>query len=286
VPPLVSFVLETKRGYCQHYAGAMTLMLRLLGVPARVAAGFTSGAYDEKKHEWLVTDHEAHTWVEVYFPGYGWLPFDPTPGRGSFDARYSSVSAAFDASDFRDPSLSNLLGTSRTIESIRRQQGRPGQESAAGLSGSAGAAGGAAGAVRDHGPSLLLLVALVLGGAYVLVALVKAGARRVRFATRDPRALAGACRRDLVGFLADQGIELPPSATLAELGERVEHDYAVDTGTFVRSATLARFGPPGEAATSVARARRELRRIRREIRRQLSFVGRVRGVVSLRSLTT
>ena len=115
---------------------------------------------------------------------------------------------------------------------------------------------------------------------------MKAGARRVRFATRDPRALAGACRRDLVGFLADQGSELPPSATLAELGARVEHDYAVDASTFVRATTLARFGRPDEAAAAVARARRELRRIRGEIRRQLSFVSRVRGVVSLRSLTT
>ncbi|MDQ3859235.1 MAG: DUF3488 and transglutaminase-like domain-containing protein, partial [Actinomycetota bacterium] len=81
VPPLVAF-LENKRGYCQHFAGAMALMLRYLGIPARVAAGFTSGQYDEDENEWTVTDHNAHTWVEVYFPGNGWVPFDPTPNRG------------------------------------------------------------------------------------------------------------------------------------------------------------------------------------------------------------
>ena len=52
------------------------------GRPARVAAGFTSGKYDADKRDWTVTDHDAHAWVEVWFRGWGWLPFDPTPSRG------------------------------------------------------------------------------------------------------------------------------------------------------------------------------------------------------------
>ena len=99
-PALVQFVTQTKRGYCQHFAGAMALMLRYLGIPARVAAGFTSGSYDADSHEWTVTDHEAHDWVEVYFPGWGWIPFDPTPGRGTLDARYSSTSPEFTGREF------------------------------------------------------------------------------------------------------------------------------------------------------------------------------------------
>ncbi len=59
--------LRTKQGYCQHYAGAMALMLRYLGVPARVAAGFSSGTYDGGSGTWTVTDHDAHAWVEVWF---------------------------------------------------------------------------------------------------------------------------------------------------------------------------------------------------------------------------
>ena len=97
VPPLAHFVADGKRGYCQHFAGAMALMLRMLGVPARVAAGFTSGTFEDGG--WTVTDHNAHTWVEVWFPGYGWLPFDPTPGRGSLAARYSASSTGFNAGD-------------------------------------------------------------------------------------------------------------------------------------------------------------------------------------------
>src|SRR5581483_8311530 len=68
---LASFILHTRAGYCQHFAGAMALMLRYLGVPARVAVGFSSGAYDAKSGTWRVTDHDAHAWVEAWFRGYG-----------------------------------------------------------------------------------------------------------------------------------------------------------------------------------------------------------------------
>ena len=95
--PLVHFVTRTKRGYCQHFAGAMALMLRYLGIPARVAAGFSSGVYDEERKQWTVYDRDAHTWVEVWFNGYGWLPFDPTPGRGTLGGPYTTSSTRFDA---------------------------------------------------------------------------------------------------------------------------------------------------------------------------------------------
>ena len=80
VAPLEDFVAHTRRGYCQHFAGAMALMLRYLGIPSRVAVGFTSGNYQHG--EWVVSDRNAHMWVEVWFRGWGWIPFDPTPSRG------------------------------------------------------------------------------------------------------------------------------------------------------------------------------------------------------------
>jgi protein-glutamine gamma-glutamyltransferase len=90
LPPLVHFVMSSRAGYCQHYAGAMAVMLRLLGVPARVAVGFTSGT--QVGGVWRVTDHNAHAWVEVWFPRHGWVAFDPTPGRGTFSGIYSFAS--------------------------------------------------------------------------------------------------------------------------------------------------------------------------------------------------
>ena len=93
--PLVDFVTTSRRGYCQHFAGAMTVMLRFLGIPSRVAVGFTSGRY--RDGAWVVTDHDAHAWVEAWFDGYGWLPFDPTPGRGRFTAEYTIASDSAEA---------------------------------------------------------------------------------------------------------------------------------------------------------------------------------------------
>jgi transglutaminase-like putative cysteine protease len=76
---LDGFLFESRAGYCQQFSGAMALLLRLGGVPARVATGFTSGSFDEDAKEWVVRDMDAHSWVEVWFPDYGWVPFDPTP---------------------------------------------------------------------------------------------------------------------------------------------------------------------------------------------------------------
>jgi transglutaminase-like putative cysteine protease len=284
-PALADFVTDTKRGYCQHFAGAMTLMLRYLGIPARVAAGFTSGSYDADKHEWTVTDHEAHTWVEVYFPGWGWVPFDPTPGRGTLDARYSSTSPQFDGAQFSDI-VGDRGGSSAAISALRRQEkGKPGLEGASGIGNPRGL-GGAGRVVRDKGPSIVVLALFVIAIGVLVIVLLKAIRRTLRFTGGDPRELAGACRRDLMGYLADQGIDVPQSATLSEVGRLVERDFAVEAGPFVRSATVARFGRPDETGPALARARRELRRIRRELRHQLSLSSRLRGAVSLRSLTS
>jgi transglutaminase-like putative cysteine protease len=75
------FLFERKRGYCEYYASAMTVMLRSIGVPARVAVGFYPGDYDESRDGFLYRQANAHAWTEVFFPGYGWIPFEPTSPR-------------------------------------------------------------------------------------------------------------------------------------------------------------------------------------------------------------
>jgi hypothetical protein len=69
--------LRTHAGYCQHFAGAAALLLRLAGVPARMVSGFATGVPRRGRFE--VRDVDAHAWIEVYFEGYGWVPFNPTP---------------------------------------------------------------------------------------------------------------------------------------------------------------------------------------------------------------
>ncbi len=76
---LDGFLFDTKQGFCQQFSGAEALLLRMGGIPARVSTGFTSGAFDNKAKEWVVRDLDAHSWVEVWFPGYGWVTRDPTP---------------------------------------------------------------------------------------------------------------------------------------------------------------------------------------------------------------
>ena len=276
--PLV-FFLRSKRGYCQQFAGTMALMLRYIGVPARVAAGFTSGSYDAGKHEWTVTDHNAHTWVEVYFPRFGWVPFDPTPNRGQLTAAYTPFSQAFDVRDAAG------LGALRGVPEISRQVDRASGLESREPNPAGGEGGGVPGAVTDTGRSLLGILFVVVALGVVGIVAVKEARRRARFLARDPRALAGACRRDLIGFLADQGVEVPPSATLAELGELVERGFRVNAAPLVEALTEARYGRPRDGRARARRARTELRRLRRRMRGELAFAERVRGALSVRSLT-
>ena len=76
---LEGFLFDAKSGYCQQFSGSMALLLRMAGVPARVVTGFTSGSLDTKTREYVVRDLDAHSWVEVWYGGIGWVTFDPTP---------------------------------------------------------------------------------------------------------------------------------------------------------------------------------------------------------------
>jgi protein-glutamine gamma-glutamyltransferase len=281
IPPLVEFVTRTHRGYCQHFAGAMALMLRYLGIPARVGAGFTSGSYDQEEGRWKVTDHDAHTWVEVWFRGYGWLPFDPTPGRGDLDGAYSAASVGFNAAAVSAAIAAGLDAADYKLNTERFDRGGAARSGADGRDLPGDVSGTTSGRSED---SLLRLLALVAAALVAGIGLLKLALRRARFLTRDPRRVAAACRRELEEFLADQKIAVPESATPAELGQFVRQEIALDIGPFVDAVTAARYGPPEQAEEAARRARRELRRIERAIRRRLSRWERARGLVSVRSL--
>jgi len=280
LPALAAFVTQTRRGYCQHFAGAMALMLRYLGIPARVAAGFTSGTYDRSKHEWTVTDHDAHTWVEAWFPRYGWLPFDPTPGRGSLDGTYTTASPHFDLSD-------GLLAVAQHLKrpgtfNLRKLRGS--QAKAAQVGPKAKAKGRAAGSSGAEIGALLRLLVLVAAALVAVIAATKIVVRKRRYLTRDPRRLARACVSELADFVADQGAKAPPSATLRELAQLVEKELGVSASEFATAAAEARFGPNADAHAAARAAHSELRSLRRELRAVLSRTERALGLVSLRSL--
>lgn len=81
--PLANFLFIRRSGNCEYFASAMTVMLRSIGIPARYVTGFLPGEYNDVGGDYIVRQSDAHAWVEVYFPGYGWMTFDPTPpGNG------------------------------------------------------------------------------------------------------------------------------------------------------------------------------------------------------------
>lgn len=79
--PVDWVLFDLKQGYCNYYASAMIIMLRSLGIPARMAAGFAQGQYNPAQNAYAVLERDAHTWVEVFFPGYGWIEFEPTAAQ-------------------------------------------------------------------------------------------------------------------------------------------------------------------------------------------------------------
>jgi transglutaminase-like putative cysteine protease len=282
--PLVGFVVQTRAGYCQYFAGAMALMLRYLGVPARVAVGFSSGAYDARRGVWTVTDHDAHAWVEAWFHGYGWLPFDPTPaaGRpelGQLDAPYSAGSPRFSLRATGITIAGSPIAPAQAAH--RHGEADPSKADTTRRGGGGDAAASSSSAGRR---SLLVLLAVLAGGALAGIALAKLAVRRWRYASRDPRRVAAACRQELADFLLDQRIDAARSATLHELGTLVREELAVDPDEFVAAATAARFGPPEGARPAARDARRELRALMRAVRARLTARERLRGLLSLRSL--
>ena len=274
LPPLAHFVTEGKRGYCQHFAGAMALMLRFLGIPARVAGGFTSGKRDGDS--WVVTDHNAHAWVEAWFPGYGWLAFDPTPGRGSLTGNYSASSTGFNAGDAADafdrPTGAGVKGGASELQRLLQKERLAERQRAGG------------GAADDGRPAALWLLLLAVVAAAGAIGAAKVIRRRLRYLTRDPRRLAGAARRELADFLVDQGLEVRPSATPDDLRQLVREELGADGRRFAAALAEARFGPPDTSAAAAAQAHKELRALLRVIRRGLGRTARFRGLVALRSL--
>jgi protein-glutamine gamma-glutamyltransferase len=288
-PPLVAFANGHRRGYCQHFAGAMALMLRYLGIPARVAAGFTTGRYDEDAGKWTVADTNAHTWVEAWFDGYGWLPFDPTPGRGRLRASYTASSLFFDANG-ATAAFAGVAAAALGLEILRERVSsvgnaaddrrrdldpNPGRDTPAPTT-----------AAPEERDGVRLLVVLLLAGA-VLVAglwLTKMVRRRARYLTSDPRATASAIRAELVDYLADQRLSMPVSATPAEVSAGLWENHRVDGDILARALGEARFGPDADAEDAVRVAREELRAVLRSLRRRLGTKARLQGLFSLRSL--
>lgn len=96
--PIANFLFERKEGHCEYFASAMAVMLRSLGIPSRVVNGFRTDEFNDLTGNYVVRAKDAHAWVEVFFPGYGWQTFDPTPaGVNTTPVGWSRVELYLDA---------------------------------------------------------------------------------------------------------------------------------------------------------------------------------------------
>ncbi len=123
------FLFELQTGYCDYYATSLVVMARAVGLPARLAIGYASGLYDAGNGRYVVSEADAHSWVEIFFPEFGWIPFEPTAGLPAFD-RSAEISA--------DP-LGPVIGL-QPLPSVWAERIRSGMVLMAGLLGLAAAA--------------------------------------------------------------------------------------------------------------------------------------------------
>ena len=252
-----------------------------LGIPARVAEGFTSGTYDQNKRVWRVTDHDAHAWVEVFFPGYGWLPFDPTPSRG-LGPVLDLVGPLRPEQDRRRARSADNIGADlnrpASSEPTNQTRHRHGEEIGAGANATLPPP------VRHHRSSLLLDVLAVIAGVLALLLLLKQALRLWRLRGDDPRRRAVAYRADLAAYARDQRVDLGDELTHEELGRRLKTPVRRRSRRLDHGRRPARYAPEPHAAVAAQELRGETRRLRREMAKSLSVRERAAGAVSLRSV--
>ena len=273
---ILNFLKKSRAGYCEQFAGTMAVLLRALGIPARVAVGFTPGSFDPVGQLYRVTTQNAHAWVEVRFPRYGWLAFEPTPGRVNPEAsKYDfpppaggingdgprcllgkgpDGCAGLGTGPVRpDPSpTSSSPSTSPPPRHIRPGGETGGQVKRGPGSGSRAVAGGVA----------------LAGIALIGVVAGKPARRRLMVArATEPKERVLAAYRAFALRAADLGLARRAPETLPEYGRRLVGRMAIELDVLTGLAGMAAYSelPPsaGQAREAVAAARRAARGLAR-----------------------
>ncbi|HEY7661419.1 MAG TPA: DUF3488 and transglutaminase-like domain-containing protein [Actinomycetota bacterium] len=301
---LLDFLTVTKQGFCQQFAVAMATMVRELGYPARVAVGYQSGT--EEDGAFLVQTKDAHAWVEVLFPRYGWLSFEPTPGRGTNPSTRTGtylnpIPEAEGPDGQQTQPESNLGGGNATCregdgESLPGQlanadpnacaQTRPergfGTDLPPGLFGR-----GAGETTEDPGYSvpyrlIFLGVLLVLAALLVVVPIVKAVTRRLRLRrSREPREHVLAAYEVFDAEAADLGMGRRDGETLEEHRARLATSIAFSDGHLGRltsAATRAAYALESPTSEDAESAESDARQAIRDLRKDAGLARRIVGV--------
>ena len=241
--PIEYFLFSSKLGYCEYFATAMGDMLRSLGIPTRLVSGFGPGAYDNTVHAFVVRSDDAHSWVEVYFPSYGWIPFEPTADtQGTYQTIQRGATGT--ALCLRDAGcnaptgtgVGPVIGPTPSTGIGRGHLEDPGS-----------AVGGSGIRIGALDQTWLTRIGAVIVA--ILLLLLVLALRYLR-----PRTVAAVWRRTLT-LASLAGAQRRPGETPLELGRRLERTFpeaAEPVGNLARGYVVAAYAPPEMASTSRA----------------------------------
>jgi transglutaminase-like putative cysteine protease len=275
------FLTEVREGYCEQFAIAMAMMARQVGVPSRVAVGFTSGEIVDNGFL-QVTTHDAHAWPELWFPDAGWVPFEPTPrADGTVAVPTYTTPAGRLPSNETDQATPGATGPDTTVSPTTRRVEPPQVDNSDPLAGAGTDRGLLDRPLVRAGLAVLLLVLLVpmLKWARNQLARRRAGHR--------PRDAVAESYAELTSWARDAGIGRRGAETPAAYARRLSDDFPGDADPLVELTGLferAEYAPSEPGDDQAADARRLARSARSRLAGRIGWRRRVVATVSPRSL--
>ena len=261
VATLDGFLFDTKSGYCQHYSGAMAILLRMGGIPARVVTGFSPGGFSKRKQAWIVRDTDAHSWVEAWFDDYGWVTFDPTPAGTPARSQIAALERPPEESSDRGDAATGEGGSDPRTGGVRPDLAGP--QAGPGGAAASGADGGGGPAWWWFAVPAALLVAL---GGWV--------ALRMHRRSQGPGAALDRAVAELEAALRRIGRPATAGTTLRQIEQRFGR--TPDAAAYLQALRAGRYAPAAPPPTPGGR-----RALRRELGSGSGPRGRLRALWAL-----
>jgi transglutaminase-like putative cysteine protease len=284
---ILEFLTRSKVGFCQQFATAMAAMLRSIDIESRVVVGWATGVQTGQPGQYSVSSTAAHSWVEVYFPGWGWMPFEPTPGRTNAVSYVSVGDPSCPECPDGGGGTGQPAGSPASVEARERAfENDPRFQGPRGATGVPGTID-----IPDDRPFIsarmaFLLGAIAVGLILLLVPPVRALRRRVRLrrAAAKPRKLILVTYEVFTERVAGMGLGRRPGETLDEYRRKIMDTGYLSNGhldRLTRLATTAAYSQhePGvdQAEEAGAAADTAIREIRKAVGPATWFVGLYRG---------
>ncbi len=274
--PLAMFLFDTRRGHCEYFASAMVLMLRHIGIPARLVNGFRMGEYNRLGNDFIVRQYDAHSWVEAFFPPYGWIEFDPTPAspqhpQSAFARMAAYLSDAIDLWWWEGVVNYDASKQYQMIGHLQERMDRLWSSLADLLAWASDGGRRVMERIHSPNPAAGLERGWIRGLPWAAVALllvVRPLRRRVALLIRstwyrnNARRAAGSYYGEALEMLAAHGMKRACAETPLEFAHRIgDHPAGPSLRALTRLYNAARYGPP-DASWNPAEAREHLSSMR------------------------